>query len=235
LFLGFKIKIKFSHKEQKEKKLRRNFQETHRLDASALNLGNEWNEGWLNCVFNTIWQAYDKLMLAYKSEGKDIKKETENSISSDLVRYANHIKYSVLKGYSTAHVQKLEFHNQPPDKKKSNDIGVFFGIKNNKPSFIFEAKKITLRLTKSGIKDYLEDLNSYLTEYYISHLSESALIAYLHIGTVNKMFELIEKSLNRKLKNFSANRPHKTSEHTKTSSTSSQPNFLCHHLIFEML
>lgn len=214
--------------------MRRNFHNSQRQDASALNLGNEWNEGWVTRVFETIWQSYNKLMHSYKEKGENAKDKIENLISSDLVRYANDIKHDVLKGYSSTIIRKLQFHNQPPDERKSNDIGVFMGVED-KPKFIFEAKKINT-LTEKGIGSYIEDLKSYLSEYYGSHLSESALIAYLHTGTVNEIFELIEKVKKTTLTQFSAfnNRPHKTSKHSKIVANAKNPDFLCHHLIFEM-
>ncbi len=214
----------------------RNIPEASRPDLSNLNLSDKWNRDWLNCALDIVWQAYDKLMQSYKDKGKNAKTEIENQITSDLILEAQDVKYDVLEGFSAAEFRKIKFQNQPPDKRKSNDFGVFFG-NDDKAVFIFEAKKIDSLTDKAkGIKSYIEDLKAYLNEYYISHLPESALIAYLHTGTSDKMFELIEKILKTKLKKYTyfANRPHKTSEHKKTSSTSIQPNFLCHHLIFEM-
>lgn len=214
--------------------MRRNFHKSQRQDASALNLGNEWGEDWKNCVFEIVWKAYDKLIQFYKDNGRDAKKEIEDQITSDLVLNANDIKHDVLEGYSPDNIRKLQFHHQPPDVKKSNDIGVFLGA-NDKLVFIFESKKIST-LTEKGIAKYIEDLQAYLDEYYGSHLSESALITYLHMGTTSTMFELIKKSIKTKLKQVSkfTSRPHKKSEHKKTSSSSSESDFLCHHLIFEM-
>ncbi len=238
LFLGFSIKIKFLYKEQKEKKLRRNLHKIQRRDISALSLGNEWNEGYLKCVFDIVWQAYDKLLPYYKNKNRKPKNESEDEITTALLRFTK-----IIRGFSPARFEPLDFVNQPPDKSKprnrknnTNDIGVFFGNEIEKPVFIFESKKIKT-LTENGISKYKEDLDAYLEEYYGSHLSESALIAYLHNGTTNKMFELIKTSLKTKLKQFStfANRPHKTSEHKKTSNSSNQTNFRCHHVIFEML
>lgn len=217
--------------------MRRNFHKSQRQDISALNLGNEWNEGWLNCVFDIIWQSYDRLLQYYKSESKDAKKESEDEITTALLRFTK-----IVRGASPARFEPLDFVNQPPDKSKprnrknnTNDVGVFFGNEIEKPAFIFESKKIST-LTEKGVNPYKEDLQAYLEEYYGSHLSESALIAYLHSGTTSTIFELIKKSIKIKLKQFStfASRPHQTSEHKKTSSSSSQKDFLCHHLIFEM-
>lgn len=215
--------------------MRRNFYNSQRQDVSPLNLGNEWDEDWISCVFETIWQAYDNLMKFYKSSGKKAKDEFENQITSDLVINAEDIKFDVLEGYSPAEIRKLKLQNQPPDKRKSNDIGVFFGI-DDKPVFIFEAKKIDI-LTEKGINSYKEDLDAYLEEYYGSHLSESALIAYLHTGTVDTMFGLIKKVIKTKLTNFynPSKRPHKTSKHKKIKSGTIEKDFLCHHLIFEMV
>lgn len=218
--------------------MHRNFHKSQRQDVSILSLGNEWNEGWKIRVFETIWQAYDKLMEFYKVNGKNAKDEIENQITSDLVLNANDVKYDVLEGFPPTETRKLQFHNQPPDEKKSNDIGVFLGV-DNKPVFIFESKKIESLSEKQdwrGILSYQKDLQAYLDEYYGSHLPESALIAYLHIGTTDKMFELIKTSIKTKLKQFSkfASRPHKTSKHKKTISSSANKDFLCHHLIFEM-
>lgn len=179
-------------------------------------------------------------MQFYKDKGKNAKDEIENQITSNLVITANDVKHDVLEGFSTAEFRKLQFHNQPPDERKYNDIGVIFGF-DDKPVFIFEAKKIeTLQETAKSyrsISSYKKDLERFLTGYYGAHLPESALIAYLHIGTTDKMFELIKKVLKTNLRKFTAfaNRPHKTSEHRKTSPASSKPKFLCHHLIFEML
>lgn len=218
--------------------MRRNFHKSQRQDVSALNLGNKWNEGWINCVFDIVWQSYDRLLQYYKDTGKDAKKESEDEITTALLRFTK-----IIRGSSPAHFEPLDFVNQPPDKSKTrnrknntNDVGVFFGNEIEKPAFIFESKKIST-LTEKGIASYIEDLQAYLDEYYGSHLSESALIAYLHTGTPTKMFELIKKSIKTKLKQFStfANRPHQTSEHKKTSSSLDQKDFLCHHLIFEML
>ena len=113
---------------------------------------------------------------------------------------------------------------------------MFFGNEIEKSAFIFESKKITT-LTEKGISKYKEDLYAYLEDYYGSHLSESALIAYLHSGTVDKMFGLIKTVLKTKLTKFSnsSKRPHKSSKHKKLKSKSSQKDFLCHHLIFEMI
>ena len=219
--------------------MRRNFHKSQRQDASALNLGNDWNEGWINCMFDIVWQSYDRLLKYYKSEGKEAKSQSEDEITFALLRHTDKIK-----GYYPAKFKKyIEFHNQPPDKSKprnrknnTNDIGVFFGNEIEKPAFIFESKKIST-LTEKGISSYIEDLQAYLDEYYGSHLSESALIAYLHTGITSTMLDLIKKSIKTKLKQFSkfANRSHQTSEHKKTSNNSGQNDFLCHHLIFEML
>lgn len=218
--------------------MRRNFHKIQRQDISVLNLGNEWNEGWINCVFDIVWQAYDKLLPYYKNKGRYPKNESEDEITTALLRFTK-----IIRGSSPARFEPLDFVNQPPDKSKprnrknnTNDIGVFFGNEIEKPAFIFESKKITT-LTENGMTSYKEDLEAYLEEYYGSHLSESGLIAYLHNGTTTKMFEIVKKSLKTTLKQFStfASRPHKTSEHKKTVSSSSKADFLCHHLIFEML
>jgi hypothetical protein len=216
--------------------LRRNFHNLQRQDASSLKLDDNWNNGWINSTFDIIWQAYDKLLEYYNDKGRVAKTESEDEITFSLLRHTD-----IVKGFYPAKFRKLKFHNQPPDKSQTrrrknntNDIGVFFGNEIEKPAFIFESKKIST-LTEKGIDSYKEDLEAFLVEYYGAHLTESALIAYLHKGTPTKMFHLIKNSFKTKLNKFSAfiNRPHKTSKHKKISN-SSHPDFLCHHLIFEM-
>lgn len=216
----------------------RNFHKSKRQDVSALNLGNEWNEGWLNCVFGIVWQSFDKLTDYYKERERKAKDESEDEITTALLRFTK-----IIRGFSPARFEPLDFVNQPPDKSRprnrknnTNDVGVFFGNEIEKPAFIFESKKITT-LTENGINSYKEDLDAYLEEYYGSHLSESALIAYLHKGTVDKMFSLIKTVFKTQLKNFtsSSKRLHKTSKHKKTVTNAAQTDFLCHHLVFEML
>lgn len=218
--------------------MRRNFQHLQRQDASSLNLGNDWNDGWINSTLDIVWRAYDKLLSYYKSKDKKPKDESEDEITFALLRHTD-----IIKGYYPANFKKITFHNQPPDKSKvrnrknnTNDVGVFFGDEIEKPAFIFEAKKINT-LTDKGINPYKEDLEAFLDEYYGSHLSEGGLIAYLHKETPNKMFDLIKKSLKTKLNQAVSfvNRPHKTSKHKKATPNSIQPDFLCHHLVFEML
>ncbi|HMS40340.1 MAG TPA: hypothetical protein PKE69_08950 [Pyrinomonadaceae bacterium] len=217
--------------------MRRNFHNSQRQDASALNLGNEWNEGWKNCVFDIVWKAYDRLKAYYKSKNVEPKDEIEDDITFALLRNAD-----IVKNFYPANFRKVKIYNQPPDKSKernrkrnTNDIGVFFGDEIEKSEFIFESKKIST-LTVNGIGSYKEDLDAYLEEYYGSHLAESSLIAYLHKGTTVEFFALVEKVIKRKLKQFSLfpSRPHKTSEHKKTVANAKNPKFLCHHLIFEM-
>jgi len=221
--------------------LRRNFHNSQRRDASALNLSDEWNEGWLNCVFEIAWQAYDELAKYYKkrAKGKKATDESEDEITTAFLRFMN-----ISKSYSPAKFRLLDFVNQPPDKSKprnrkanTNDIGVFFGNEIEKPKFIFESKKIDT-VTKSGIKSYKEDLDIFLEEKYGSHLSESGLIAYLLVKTTKEMFEVIEKSFNKTLTSFNnlgkTKRPHKTSKHKRKSKSALRKDFLCHHLVFEI-
>jgi hypothetical protein len=217
--------------------LHRDFLNNQRHDISALNLGKEWNEGWINCVFGIVWQSYDRLMQFYKSESKEAKSESEDEITTALLRFTK-----IIRGASPARFEPLDFVNQPPDKSKprnrknnTNDIGVFFGNEIEKPAFIFESKKIST-LTDNGISSYKEDLDAYLEGYYGSHLSESALIAYLHKGTMDEMFNLVKKAIGTKLETFStfASRPHKISRHKKLVENLTQEDFLCHHLVFEM-
>jgi hypothetical protein len=225
-------------KGSKEIKLRRDFHSNQRQDVSALNLGSDWNVGWRNCVFDVVWKAYDQLLQYYKDGSTDAKKQSEDEITTALLRFTK-----IVRGSSPARFEPLDFVNQPPDKSKTrnrknntNDIGVFFGDEIEKPAFIFESKKIST-LTEKGIKPYKEDLDAYLEEYYGSHLSESALITYLHKGAPDKMFDLVTKVIKTKLKQFSvfASRPHKTSKHKKTVKNPIQKDFLCHHLVFEMM
>lgn len=224
-------------KEQNETEVRRNFHNTPRQDISVWNLGYEWNEGWLNCTFDIIWQAYERLFTYYKNKTIDVKTNSEDEITAALLRFTK-----IVRGFSPGRFEALDFVNQPPDKSRprirkgnTNDIGVFFGEEIEKPEFIFESKKIET-VTEKGIKSYVDDLDAYLTEYYGSHLWQSGLIAYLLNGTTQKMFNAIRTSLNTKLKQFSGltSRPHKTSSHKKTNSNAAVPNFICHHLIFDM-
>lgn len=217
--------------------MRRNYLHNQRQDASSLNLGKQWNEGWVNSMFEIVWQAYDNLLGYYNENSKKIKDESEDEITFALLRHTD-----IVKDYFPAIFKKLKFHNQPPDKSKprnrknnTNDIGVFFAKEIEKPEFIFESKKIST-LTENGISSYKEDLDAFLDEYYGLHLSESALIAYLHTGTPENMFELVKNLIKTKLTQFSnsINRPHKTSNHKKTVANAKSPDFLCHHLIFEM-
>jgi hypothetical protein len=193
-----------------------------------------WGDDWVTCVMEIVWEAYDLLRQYYDDKGIKFVDESEDEITFALLRYIDQVK-----DYSPTSFKIVKFHNQPPDKsqprnrkRNTNDIGVFFESEVEKPVFIFEAKKIN-RLTESGIKSYLEDLQAFLNGNYGSHLSESALIAYISSAQQDIFFKILEKSLRKKISAFSriSRRFHKISKHKKTGNLSQQ-KFICHHLVF---
>ncbi len=140
--------------------MRRNLHKFQRQDVSALNLGSKWDEGWLPCVIDIVWKSFDKLTDYYKEKERKAKDESEDEITTALLRFTK-----IVRGYSAARFEPLDFVNQPPDKSQprnrknyTNDIGVFFGNEIEKPAFIFESKKIDSLTEKAkGFKSYIED------------------------------------------------------------------------------
>ena len=136
-------------------------------------------------------------------------------------------------------LEVFEMETISPDSNRPPQYDIAFIVRaNERLMFPCEAKILK---TDGQVSEYVNDVKrAFIPCIYAPFSYEGAMLGYLLIGTSQKAFQSIGKSLNTTLQKHPdfPNRSHKFSEHTrqvpKEKGEFYPAKFRCHHLIFEL-
>lgn len=206
----------------------------HGKPPSVKDLANIWRDDVIQKLLGYVWEAYDYVYANYLSQipvdedyddlERSITELLEHNIQDNIDRYLS---------YRVQHESfERETRDVSPAQPPQYDIA-FVWNRDPQIKWPLEAK---IAKTDGNIAPYIKDIKEqFLTCRYAPFSNGGAMLCYLKRGSATKLLSNIEKRLGCTLSQYAGfpERPHKTSEHTRTVPTGKDypVHFRCHHLI----
>jgi len=200
-------------------------------------LATNWRVDGMNILWNYVWQGWDSYQsdVLDKVDLSEANQQLERLITQDIELNIR----EVMSRYEPFVIQqeRYEEENMHPIRPKQTDLS-FVWYQHRTSKFAIEAK-VLYSDTKSGVKEYVEEINeNFLKFRYAPLSSEGGMLGYLLKGDCAKAFSNIEKAISCQLNHHPdfQEREHKTSDHQRiVPPDKSYPvKFRCHHLVLQL-
>jgi hypothetical protein len=197
---------------------------------------NHWSKRYSSNFLRLVWQGIDLFSQDFST--LDLSKATlqiERSFCKNLELRIRR----VMSGEEPFDVQHESWEDENANSQRPSQYEIAFIMRDiERLSFPIEVKVLK---TDGQVSEYVKDVNeAFIPCVYAPFSYEGAMLSYLLLGTSQKAFQNIAKSLNSTLKQHPEfpNRPHKFSEHDRQVPQGKEElypsKFRCHHLIFQL-
>ncbi len=203
-----------------------------------VNEPDHWSLNQAKQFLELVWQGID----LFKQNFPNIDfSQADKQLERELNQFIQRRIYDVMSGDEPfwCQLEVFEMETISPESNRPPQYDIAFIVRaNERLMFPFEAKVLR---TDGQVSEYVKDVNdAFIPCIYAPFSYQGAMLGYLFLGTSQKAFQSIGKSLKTTLKQHPEfpNRPHKFSEHTRQVPKGKEElypiKFRCHHLIFEL-
>lgn len=182
-------------------------------------------------LLELVWRAYDLLL---SNDLQKVAFKADDEAREESLNFLLAVRIDLCKGNAPFYVA-----HQPPEQSKRKrgrgrspqpDIG-FVLYEHPRAVWPMEGKVL---MHDRDVSAYIGEIEeNFVKARYATFSIEGAMLGYLIDGDSEKALLNISNDLGAELRKHIhfAKRPHRLSDHTRTSSPQMSPNFVCHHLL----
>ncbi|MGA2175770.1 MAG: hypothetical protein ABSH38_12400 [Verrucomicrobiota bacterium] len=203
------------------------------IPASFVSLAGSWCRDQSAILLGFVWAAYDQLIPdTSRIDSRDLERSITQLLEARIRR--------AMSGDEPFYIQHGPYEREtmkpPPAQPPQYDLAFVLNA-NERVMWPLEAKVVE---KPAAVVEYANEIQQqFLTCRYAPFCGEGAMLGYLLSGTSADTFNNIAVKISCKLENHPSftTRSHKTSRHRRQVPVGKTypPDFLCHHLILELL